>query len=382
MDQITYESRYLEQVQNLQEYSLRISSTFYADSLSITLDSNKFGVKSKDFERISTSDDYDIDGFEILQPVFYTIKDCHIHTCYGILTIDKYVILESTSHFPNYYYEGRIFVDEHSKRWILENKSPDYMIDYAISCHHGINLNYYHWLILFLPKLHPKMIDTVLEQSHGKMPTIIFPPLTDSFHIESVEAITKILAMPYVVPDLCDHISVNTLIYPIPERSIGLTPHPLVREMLLLLRHELLDPSYDHFEKIFISRRDTKNRIISNEHDIATALESRGFQVVTLTSMSLREQITIFSNARFVVGQHGAGLTNIGFCNEGTKILELHNPSYQNWCYRRLSAISNLDYGFIFGIESPAETSTHTSNLVMTIDIELLLATIDEMESS
>jgi hypothetical protein len=76
--------------------------------------------------------------------------------------------------------------------------------------------------------------------------------------------------------------------------------------------------------RIFISRGDAGGkRDISNELNVINLLSKYGFEVVTLTGLSLIEQIDLFNGAEVVIGGHGAGLSNIIFCPPGCKVVEL-----------------------------------------------------------
>ncbi|QBF81866.1 glycosyltransferase family 61 protein [Shewanella maritima] len=76
-------------------------------------------------------------------------------------------------------------------------------------------------------------------------------------------------------------------------------------------------------KRIFISREDSPKRTMKNEKQVFELLETFGFEKVILTGMSLTDQIRLFASSEAVVGAHGAGLTNIGFCCPGTFVLEL-----------------------------------------------------------
>src|SRR5688500_19312228 len=50
--------------------------------------------------------------------------------------------------------------------------------------------------------------------------------------------------------------------------------------------------------------------------------------------LSFEEQVKLLSRARYVVSNHGAGLTNMLFMRDDTKVLELrHRSDYINNCY-------------------------------------------------
>jgi hypothetical protein len=63
-------------------------------------------------------------------------------------------------------------------------------------------------------------------------------------------------------------------------------------------------------------------RAIGNLAEVESFLHPLGFETVQLEGTSIEEQVTMFQRAEFVVGAHGAGLTNLLFCEPGTKIIE------------------------------------------------------------
>jgi len=76
-------------------------------------------------------------------------------------------------------------------------------------------------------------------------------------------------------------------------------------------------------QRVFISRKDTSIRQMSNEDEVFALFEAQGFERYCLSKLSIQEQIQLFSNAQIIVGCHGAGLTNIIFCKPETLIIEL-----------------------------------------------------------
>ncbi|MBD2461577.1 DUF563 domain-containing protein [Oscillatoria sp. FACHB-1407] len=80
--------------------------------------------------------------------------------------------------------------------------------------------------------------------------------------------------------------------------------------------------------RIYISRSNARYRRVLNEAEVIPMLRSHGFVAVTLESLSLVEQITLFANAEAIVAPHGSGLTNITFCQPNTSVIELVSPNY------------------------------------------------------
>ena len=106
--------------------------------------------------------------------------------------------------------------------------------------------------------------------------------------------------------------------------------------------------------KIFISRQNCGARNLLNESDVAKKLRDYDYQMIDLNDMDILKQIRIFERAETIVCPTGSGLTNIVFCNPGTKIIEIspiYNFDYENNFKVRFSQISNflnLKYHRIF----------------------------------
>lgn len=79
--------------------------------------------------------------------------------------------------------------------------------------------------------------------------------------------------------------------------------------------------------RILISRARASSRRILNEDQILSWLEVHGFRSVEPESMTLDEQIELFSNATHVIAVHGAGMTNlIHACHAA--VLELFSDNH------------------------------------------------------
>lgn len=84
-----------------------------------------------------------------------------------------------------------------------------------------------------------------------------------------------------------------------------------------------LVPLYEEkkpWRKIFISRKNTKAMRLQNEEKIRDIFEQHGFEIIYTEEMSFEEQVECFGQASCVVASSGAALTNIIFCQPGTRI--------------------------------------------------------------
>lgn len=105
-----------------------------------------------------------------------------------------------------------------------------------------------------------------------------------------------------------------------------------------------IDPPVMTRRKLYVARSDTSSRRMLNEDDVIDEVMRRGFEVVTPGDYSLTEQIRLFRTASVVVGSHGAGLTNIVFCDPGTAVYELLPSHYTNACFCNLAYVCGLKY--------------------------------------
>ena len=111
-----------------------------------------------------------------------------------------------------------------------------------------------------------------------------------------------------------------------------------------LKRTFLPEGDYPPTERIFISRQNAGGRRIINESEVMEILSKYGFKLVFLESMSVVEQAKLMASAQVIISPHGSGLTNIVFCQPGTKIIELFSSAYINECYWTLSNQCSLKH--------------------------------------
>lgn len=102
------------------------------------------------------------------------------------------------------------------------------------------------------------------------------------------------------------------------------------------------------FRKIFISRSKATKRRILNEAALLPILQETGFEIVFPEELSYREQVKLFAESKVVVGAHGAGFTNLLFC-QNTSVLELHPATALKPHYFLLSKGQQLNYHYLVG---------------------------------
>lgn len=107
-------------------------------------------------------------------------------------------------------------------------------------------------------------------------------------------------------------------------------------------------------KKVYISRRDAPHRMFLNEGDVCDFLESRGFDIIELTPLTLLQKIAVFRDADLIVSQTGAGLTNLMFCHSGVKMLELVDERFVYPLYASIAVhVGGSHYAHYFSDDSP-----------------------------
>ena len=90
--------------------------------------------------------------------------------------------------------------------------------------------------------------------------------------------------------------------------------------------------NYKNFsKKIYLDRSDSKyfHSQIENIDELYKLFKSYDFEILKLTNFSFQEQISLFNNAKIIVGAHGAGLCNLIFCRSKTKVIEISNKEFK-----------------------------------------------------
>ena len=125
-------------------------------------------------------------------------------------------------------------------------------------------------------------------------------------------------------------------------------------------------------EKIFVNRSASRIRHIINFQELVPILAKFNIAIIDADQMGIAEQINKFSNASFICGIHGAGLSNIIFVKNSTcHLLEIFPPDSIPPHYFWLSAELGFSYDAIVG-------STEYNN-GFTVDIGLLERKFNEI---
>jgi len=95
-------------------------------------------------------------------------------------------------------------------------------------------------------------------------------------------------------------------------------------------------------------RRNSKNKLngryLESEEKLIYELELIGIRAVELDKLSFTDQVSLFNNAKLVIGISGAGLTNIIFMEKSENIIELIPKDEVKWHFIVLAIYRSLNY--------------------------------------
>ena len=207
--------------------------------------------------------------------------------------------------------------------------------------------NYCHWLLDILPKL--KLAS--LQYDLNKIDYFYFSKL-NSFQLQILKLI-GINKNKFIDSKKNKHCFSKKIIF---------TTHPnyfkgtfseaqsnIPKWIIQYLRRKFLKFVKNNkktYKKIYIDRSDAvfDHCKLINNSEVTTFLKLKGFKILKLSKLSFLNQITIFNNAKFIVGPHGAGFANLIFCKKNTKVLEIKPHNHPNKVYQRISNINNINY--------------------------------------
>jgi capsular polysaccharide biosynthesis protein len=143
------------------------------------------------------------------------------------------------------------------------------------------------------------------------------------------------------------------------------------------IRNQFLEKSTQKFRNSRIYIKRSKGRRILNEDEVLMLLKKYDFEIIEPELFSISSQAEIFNHASFIIGPHGAGFTNLIFCRENTKIIDIFSQEWVNHCYSIIASVNNLRYGYLLGEKVKQEQTGKGANIK--VDISKLDALIQKM---
>lgn len=209
----------------------------------------------------------------------------------------------------------------------------------------GYNRNYYHWLIDELPRL----------LSLEKCPDLADGPLlldarADSWQIDALARIGVSTARFRMV-DFSRATSFSQLVA-CSRLSTRMVAHPAaVRVMRQRLAPHSAGMTPRPGKRLYLTRklaRDRKSTFL-NERSVMEKFKRAGFHFVDPGTLTIDQQIELFSDAEVIAGPGGAGMTNALFAPPRAKILELSSASMLCETFGSIAAVVGQEHYWCAG---------------------------------
>lgn len=201
----------------------------------------------------------------------------------------------------------------------------------------GYSSNYYHWLSEALPKL-------VLLREQNVNAQIV---LKESYHnVRFVGESLDLIECKYCYYSNNVLLKVPQLYLPEMTANSGLH-HPFYfceMKNWLINNVGLNKRKPKVYDIVFINRGKAGTRQISNWDEIEKVLIGEKVHIVILEMLSLREQIILMQQTNCLIGVHGAGLSNMCFMKENSKVVEIRREDdLSNYCYFNMASICSIN---------------------------------------
>ena len=276
------------------------------------------------------------------------LRDAIVHPPFGIITLGGYVLEETLGHIP-FHWPG---YGRDGQKVVIPDLPGGVLFQDATAVTGGNYDNYYHWLMDIIPKL---QIDPFCDYPFDG--TVLLPPVSTAAQGQIVAQLIAAKKAVHLIGG-SQAISVSSLLFLPNLVSWGYAPFPELVTFFDELKRKL-GVSEAPRRKIYITRKDSRQRVLVNQDLVEAALAAKGFEIVELTGLNLEAQARVFASASHIIAPHGAGLTNLVFCNPGVRLCELVMDTYLNWCFRRMAGIRGVHYGCIIGQAQPHHSGQH-----------------------
>jgi capsular polysaccharide biosynthesis protein len=284
---------------------------------------------------------------------FYKLKNV-------LLVDDTIVTLPFFKFYPGETHINGSFSRENKFQYLKKISFPTLFKKKAIWITQNWTWMYFHWLTDALPR-YVACLECLDEH-------LVILPDSYAQHPFIVESLI-FLGIPYFFHDKLKTTFVSNLILP------GHTSVPGNYNIFLINKLRSMFHARLTFKKatrkVFISRSKAGSRRISNQEEFDNLLLKYGYEIHCLEDYSFIDQIKLMYESTHLIGVHGGGLTNMLFCQQDAKVMEIRmKDDNHNNCYFSLASALNIPY-FYFEAEI-VDSSLNTLRIdTVLIEIEL-----------
>jgi capsular polysaccharide biosynthesis protein len=276
--------------------------------------------------------------YDSMAPATFVLRDVIVHSSAGIIQIGNEVLYESLWHTD----PAQQGYDVVEGKVALRPRQVSRLDGTHITVLAGGKTNYFHAMIEGVARL--AMLQAHLVEDAASL-LVTQGAVAQGFVLDRLDLPAHLHRRQ--VSDW-EAMHVDTLIFPWTVHG-DCDYHPCVADFFERIEAGLGPGASGLPGRVYVDRRGTRLRPLLNEDEVIDRLRPAGFVAVRPETLSQADQVRLFRDAEAIVAPHGAGLTNLGYCRPGTRVLELHMDGYVNWCFRRLAAVRGLRYDCVLG---------------------------------
>ncbi|MDQ6765140.1 MAG: glycosyltransferase family 61 protein, partial [Verrucomicrobiota bacterium] len=229
------------------------------------------------------------------------------------------------------------------------------------------SLNYYHWLIKMLPRLH------LLERAGveiDKCDLLVNPPTkfqSEGYAASGLRAKTlRVVGWRHF--HYCRNLFVTSVPHDMPPWTIT-----YLRELFAATLRGAPAKS----RAIYLSRRNAPSRRVVYEEAVAEYLDTVGVEVIDLAEHPFSKQIEIVAQADLIIAPHGAALSNLAFAKSTARVLEIFSDAATQKCFWILSRHLGITYHYFVAEIVPRNDGSQFMDMI--IPVEKLKRALDHL---
>lgn len=226
-----------------------------------------------------------------------------------------------------------------------------------------VHRNYYHWMMLILPRI-------LVAQDAGWLQgrQLLLPEELSGWMLSSLSDLGFTPAQ-WTTYTRNETLTLSDALVISPLEFASPTLLELLRKRLWQAAGLDVDRPPRPDKRLFISRRGENRRPLMNEPAVIAHAESLGFEIVAPETLPLLEQVRLFASASAVAGPPGAAFTNLAWAQAGTKVVALYKPDVHLPTFVDISVIRGQQHRWLLGKPLPGFERSSLVNTPYAVNI-------------
>lgn len=231
------------------------------------------------------------------------------------------------------------------------------------------SMGYFHWLCDVLPRI--EIANEKLQHARLLLPDHLRM-------LEFVGASLETLGVNDIefIPS-GEVVTCSRMFLPKQTAASGDFNEPVIKKLRERFRRTFRLDRLGRNRRIYVSREKATKRRVVNEQQVQDLLREFGFEIIHGENLSFAEQVETFGSARYLIGAHGAGLTNMLFMPDASHMLEFRKVGDNvNNCYFNMSSALGIAYYYQLCV-APNDVDAHLADLF--VETEVLRKNVELM---